>query len=72
MGSKGYGCLRQPDILGAVGRIRHRSDCEPGVARCALELGASAAFGAKDHRMGVDPSDHGRVMDLGIQLAFAG
>jgi len=61
--------LRQRDLRGAVGRVRHRTGCESGVPRCALELGASAAFGTKEHRLGDVSPYHGRVVDLGILLA---
>ena len=61
--------LRQRDLRGAVGRVRHRTGRESGVAGLALELGASAAFGGGDHRLGVVSPHHGGVVDLGILLA---
>ena len=63
--------LRQRDLRGAVDRFRCRVDCGSGVAGCALELGTSAAFGAKDHRLGDIYACHDRIVDLGILLAHS-
>ena len=61
--------LRQRDLRGAMGWVRRRTGLESGVAGYALELGASAAFDAKDHHLvGFSPY-HGRVVDLGSLLA---
>jgi len=54
-----------------VGRVHHCTGHESGVDGCALELGASAAFGAEDHRLGDVSPYPGRVVDLGIFLAYS-
>jgi len=60
--------LRQCDLRGAMGRVRHCSDRESGVAGRALELGASTATATQDSRMGIVSADRGRAVDLGILL----
>ena len=52
-----------------MGRVRHCSDRQSGVAGCGLDLGGSATAATQDHRMGVVSSDPGRAVDLGILLA---
>ena len=52
-----------------MGRVRHRTGRESGVAGRDLELGSSAAFGTKDYRLGLVSPYHGRAVDLGIFLA---
>jgi hypothetical protein len=61
--------LCQYNLRSAVGRVRHRTNCESGMAGRALDLGANATLDTTDHPLGLDSTHHGRVVDLAVLLA---